>query len=138
MKTTTIAGGLLRDARKALKMTLKAVGEGLDPPVSASYICDVEFGRRPPTAERVPQFAKLLKLSASTVHEIYRDAEALPEDVARRLSKVPELWSANFKALVPLLPEAAEAALRANQPDLAARLEKAAGRSLPRGKPSTR
>jgi transcriptional regulator with XRE-family HTH domain len=137
MKTTTIAGGLLREARQALKLTLQEVGDGMDPPVSASYICDVEFGRRPPTPDRVPQFAKLLKLSASTVNAVYRDAEILPKEVAQQLSRAPEIWGANFKALVPLLAEAAEA-LRANQPKLAARLEKAARLPSPREKASTR
>lgn len=136
MKTTS-AGGLLRNARLTRKMTLKEVGEGLDPPVSAAYISDVELGRRPPTAERIPQFSKVLHLNPTDTRELYQAASVLPEGLSERLSKAPEIWDANFKALVPALREAV-AALRKSQPGLAGQLEKAAKLPSLREKASTR
>lgn len=136
MKTTS-AGGLLRDARQAREMTLKEVGEGLDPPVSAAYVSDVELGRRPPTAERLPQFARVLRMDPSGTRDLYRAAGVLPDGLSERLSKAPELWDANFKSLVTVIPEAINA-LRKSQPGLAGQLEKAAKLPSPREKPSTR
>lgn len=136
MKTTS-AGGLLRDARQARGMTLKEVGQGLDPPVSAAYVSDVELGRRPPTAERLPQFAKVLRMDPSGTRELYRGAGVLPDGLSERLAKAPELWDANFKSLVTVIPEAINA-LRKSQPGLAEQLEKAAKLPSLREKPSTR
>lgn len=134
---TTIAGGLLRDARQRLNMTLKEVGENLDPPVSAAYVSDVELGRRTPTSERLPQFIVALKLDVKASRDLYRAVGVLPEGLTERLSKAPELWDANFRALVPALSEAISA-LRAGKPALAAQLEKAAKLPSLREKTSTR
>ena len=100
--TTTNAGGLLRAARLARKLTLKEVGAGLDPPVSAAYVSDVELGRRPATAERLPQFTKILNLSGADRHELFRSAGLLPDDLKRRLLEVPEAWVIDFKRVVKL------------------------------------
>jgi transcriptional regulator with XRE-family HTH domain len=118
-------------------MTLKEVGEELDPPVSAAYVSDVELGRRPPTAERLPQFAKALRMGPDTVRELYRRAGLFPDGLSERLGKAPEIWDANFKSLVDTLPKAI-LALRDTQPELAAQLEKAAKLTSPREKASTR
>lgn len=136
MKTTT-AGGLLRDARQALELTLKAVGEGLDPPVSAAYVSDVELGRRPLTAERLPQFIKVLKLDAKASRKLYCAAGILPDSLSTKISKAPELWDANFKALAVVLPDAISA-LRSIKPAIATQLENAANIASLRENTSTR
>jgi hypothetical protein len=136
MKTTT-AGGLLRDARQALELTLKAVGECLDPPVSAAYVSDVELGRRPLTAERLPQFIKVLKLDAKASRKLYCAAGILPDSLSTKISKAPELWDANFKALAVVLPDAISA-LRSIKPAIATQLENAANIASLRENTSTR
>lgn len=100
--TTTNAGGLLRAARLKLKLTLHEVGCGLTPPVSAAYVSDVELGRRPATAERLPQLVKVLKLTGAAKHAVYKAAGLLPEDLKERLLDTPEAWDIDFKRIVKL------------------------------------
>ena len=100
--TTTNAGGLLRAARLNLKLTLHEVGCGLTPPVSAAYVSDVELGRRPATAERLPQLVKVLNLTGAAKHAVYKAAGLLPEDLKERLLDTPEAWDIDFKRIVKL------------------------------------
>jgi transcriptional regulator with XRE-family HTH domain len=90
-------GGLLRKARLSLKLTLREVAEAVG--VSIAYVSDVELGRREIAPKRVPQFAKALRLSEKDLAAVYRAAGVLPEGIAERLLKAPQLWNADFEQL---------------------------------------
>jgi transcriptional regulator with XRE-family HTH domain len=99
------AGQLLRDARKKLGLTLAEVGRKLPGNLTAAYISDIELGRRPLTAERIPQFVKILKLSREEANEVYQAAGILPDDVLARVLSAPKAWDFDFRALAALPPE---------------------------------
>ena len=91
------AGGLLREARQRLNLTQTQVGNALK--VTCAYISDTELGKRNVPVNRVPQFAKVLKLSPEETTRLYKEARVLPEGVKERLQKAPGLWEADFSQL---------------------------------------
>jgi transcriptional regulator with XRE-family HTH domain len=91
------AGGLLREARKRLNLTQTEVGNALK--VTCAYISDTELGKRSVPVYRIPQFAKVLKLSSEEITRLYKQAGVLPEGVKERLQKAPGLWEADFLQL---------------------------------------
>lgn len=103
--TAVTAGQLLRDARKNLGLTQTEVGRKLPGNLTAAYISDIELGRRPLTAERLPQFVKILKLSREQANLVYQAAGILPDDVLARVLSAPKVWDFDFKALAALPPE---------------------------------
>lgn len=87
-------GEILRSVREKRGMTLKDVAEHVG--VSVAFVCDVELGRRPLTLERLPRFAKALKLTPAATVPLYQAAGVLPESVVRSVLRNPSLWGPPF------------------------------------------
>ena len=73
-------------------MTLEAAGEALDPPVTASYLSEVELGHRPCPAERLEALCKLYKLDDAGARAVYVAAGVLPPKTYRAVLRAPQTW----------------------------------------------
>lgn len=102
---TGTAGDILRAARKRAHLTQTEVGKRLPGNVTATYVSDLERGRRPLTAERIPQFIRVLKLTREEAYAVYQGAGILPDDVLSRFLREPRIWDLDFKAVAAMAPE---------------------------------
>lgn len=98
-------GGLLRTARQNKELTLREVSEKVG--VSVALVSDVELNRRDIPIARIPAFIKALQLDHKESASIYRALGVLPDDVVKRLLRTPEIWYADFEALVKHVTPAA-------------------------------
>ena len=82
-------GQVIREAREAKGMTLRALARALE--VSAPFLSDVEHDRRRPSRERLPSFAKVLGVELPVLEEA--DPRTLEARVKRLEDRMAILWS---------------------------------------------
>lgn len=85
-------GEVLRGSRQAANITLEAAGAALTPPVTASYLSEVELGKRPCPAKRLAALCKLYKLDDEGKRAVYVAAGVLPPKTYAAVLKKPKTW----------------------------------------------
>lgn len=73
-------------------MTLARAGAALTPPVSFSYLSEVEHGKRPCPPKRIDALAKLYEMRPGARAAVFIAAGVLPPAVRRRVLAHPETW----------------------------------------------
>lgn len=85
-------GKALRNARYAAEMTLQEAGSALNPPVSVSYLSEVELGSRPCPTRRLAELVQLYKLDETKQRTLFVTARRLPPKTYKNILKSPETW----------------------------------------------
>jgi hypothetical protein len=73
-------------------VTLEAAGGALDPPVTASYLSEVERGKRPCPAKRLEALCALYKLDDESKRAVYVAAGVLPPKTYKAVLRAPKTW----------------------------------------------
>lgn len=73
-------------------MTLEEAGAALNPPVTASYLSEVERGKRPCPARRLEALCALYKLDDEGKRAVYVAAGVLPPKTYKAVLRASKTW----------------------------------------------
>lgn len=73
-------------------MTLEEAGAALNPPVTASYLSEVERGKRPCPARRLEALCAPYKLDDEGKRAVYVAAGVLPPKTYKAVLRAPKTW----------------------------------------------
>jgi len=93
-------GAMLRKARQDKEMSLRGLGGNTG--VSVAYLCDVEFGRRSFSPERLREISQAVGMTEGARLKLFVTANMLPPAVRERVAKSPKTWGYDAQRLLQL------------------------------------
>lgn len=111
-------GVMLRKARTDREVSLRGLSGTTG--VSVAYLCDLEYGRRSFSPERLREISTAVGMDEPTRLKLFVAAKMLPPAVRERTLKAPKTWSYDPQKLLTLALDLKRRA--ANDPELCAEL----------------